>query len=95
MIHGNNNGFIQAHGPFAANEIIFTDLEDYNIKHFRIQTLENQIVNIALVISKNLIKEVPFKIGSTGGLEFDDVQIKYIKFNQSQSDNTLIDILLI
>lgn len=95
MIHGNNNGFIQTHGPFTANEIIFTDLEDYNIKHFRIQTLENQIVNIALVISKNLIKEVPFKIGSTGVLEFDDVKIKYIKFNQSQSDNTLIDILLI
>jgi hypothetical protein len=95
MIHENNNGFIQVQGPFDANEIIFTNLEDYNIKHFRVQTLADQTINIALVINKNLIKEVSFKIGSTGILEFDDVQIKYIKFNQKQSDNTLIDILLI
>ena len=53
MLHGDNNGFIQVQGPFKAGDIIFTDLENYNIKHFRIQTLADQIVYIALPLNKN------------------------------------------
>ena len=94
MLHGDNNGFIQVQGPFKAGDIIFTDLENYNIKHFRIQALADQIVYIALPLNKNENNEVVFKTGSTGVLEFDNIKINYIKFNNNQSDNTLVDILL-
>ena len=85
MLHGDNNGFIQVQGPFKAGDIIFTDLENYNIKHFRIQTLADQIVYVALPLNKN---------DSTGILEFNNIKINYIKFNNNQSDNALVDILL-
>ena len=69
-------------------------LDENNIKHFRIQTLADQIVYVALPLNKNESNEVVFKIGSTGILEFNNIKINYIKFNNNQSDNTLVDILL-
>ena len=82
MLHRNNNGFIQVQGPFKAGDIIFTDLENYNIKHFRIQTLADQIVYVALPLNKNESNEVVFKIGSTGILEFNNIKINLIIINQ-------------
>lgn len=91
------NGFFgMIEGPFAANEEIFTKIQEqclYPIKY---------ISKIGIIYTGNLnsiqyprfsvkINDIQFQIGKTKMLELEDVQITSIKFTENINDKVYID----
>ena len=91
------NGFFgMIEGPFAANEEIFTKIQEqclYPIKY---------ISKIGIIYTGNLnsiqyprfsvkINDIQFQIGKTKMLELEDVRITSIKFTENINDKVYID----
>lgn len=86
-----NNRFFQLQGPFKRNEELMDKIRLVNsnfryIKRIGIQTKEG---------NKCKINGISFEIGRNKVLEFDDVEVQSIMFSQDETEDTLIDCILL
>lgn len=85
-----NDKFVQVHGPFSKNEEII-DIIKKNVPSFlSIKKLGIQSIST----HKCKINGQDFEIGKTEILEFNEVEIKSIYFEQDEPKSTLIDCIL-
>ena len=85
-----NDKFIQLHGPFKKNTELTTTIKknfpDFvSIKNLGVQTAPTHICNI---------NGQSFEIGKTEILEFNEVAVKSLYFEQDEPSTTLVNCLL-
>ena len=92
-----NNGFFgMIEGPFAANEEIFTKIQEqcrYPIKYINKIGIvyTGSLGSIKFPGISVILNNIQFQIGQTRTLELEDVEITSIKFKDDIGDKAYID----
>lgn len=88
-----NTKLVQINGPFNSGQ------ELYNALQQKISELGFTYIYRIGICSKPhhyvTLNDILFEIGSTGMLEFDDVQITSVRFNQAEDFFTIVDCIVV
>ena len=85
-----NRKFVQVKGPFAAGEEITDRIKAVTSEFRYIKKLGIQ----TKVANKCRINNEVFEIGKTGMLDFSDVEVTSVVFEQDEPDATLVDCII-